>query len=153
MRKKQKAGKNSITKKVDMINQAISNEVIVPPCGLQLTDFEQLLWDTFIKSRQPSDWNDPHLVLLYNLVKTQSELMQERELYALESSVMHSDRGTPVPNPRGRIIADLSRLIVTQAKPLALDASPSDIKTIKAQSKDFDDVKSKMSKKPNKLLA
>jgi len=153
MRKKQKAGKNSIAKKVDMINQAIEGAVFVPPCNLTLTDFEQGLWDTFIKSRQPSDWNDPHLMLLYNLVKTQSELNNERDAYAKEESIMYTDKGTPIANPRGRIIADLSRLLISQAKPLALDASPSDMKTIKAQSKDFDEVKSKMDSKPNKLLA
>ena len=153
MRKKQKAGKNSIGKKVEMINQALASTEIVPPCNLPLNEFEQELWDTFIGSRQPNDWNKAHLILLYNFVKTQSELLEERKLYALESSISHSERGTPIANPRARIIADLSRLLVSQAKPLALDLSSTDIKTVKAQSKDFGDVKSKMAKKSNKLLA
>ena len=153
MRKKQKAGKNSIGKKIDMINQVNASAEIVPPCNLPLNEFEQELWDTFIGSRQPSDWNQAHLILLYNFVKTQSELLDERRIYETESSILHSERGTPVANPRSRIIQDLSRLLVSQAKPLALDLSSGDIKTVKAQSKDYDEVKSKMAKKPNKLLA
>jgi len=152
-RKKQKKGKNSISKKIDMINQVNAKTKIVPPCGLLLDYFEQQLWDTFISSRQPSDWQQAHLILLYNFVKTQSDLLAERELYKLEKSIVFTDKGTPIANPRIRIISDLARLSISQARPLALDASPSDVKTIKSQSKEYDDVKSKMASKVKTLLA
>src|SRR3546814_9900227 len=77
----------------------ISRE-IAPPAHVRMSEEDWPFWHSVIAEFARSEWTDHQLEMAAMLARAMADL--EREQYELraEGSVMTSERGTPVVNPR-----------------------------------------------------
>src|SRR3546814_999740 len=76
---------------------------IAPPAHVRMREEDLPFWHSVIAAFARSEWTDHHLEMAAMLARAMADL--EREQYELraEGSVMTSERGTPVVNPRKKI--------------------------------------------------
>ena len=140
MAKSQGAGKNTVNNKIQVLEDA--KQELQPPKGFELeTEEQHNIWLLYSEARALKDWTEPHKVMLYNMVMVQDSLNAEMKLLAEEETVVMTEKGTPVPNPRLRVTADLNRLLITQVRALSMQVTESETKTIKESARTAKDAK------------
>src|SRR5829696_7468811 len=77
-----------------------ANRTIEPPSNVPLDDRDLPFFASVIAEFPRSEWTAHQLELAAMLARTMSDLEEKQRLMREEGSVAHSERGTPVVNPR-----------------------------------------------------
>ena len=95
---------------------------IVPPPNVPLEDRDMPFFANVIGEFARSEWTPHQLELAAMLARTMSDLEQEQRAMREEGSVAHSERGTPVVNPRKTLIQMHAGTILSMRRSLSLHA-------------------------------
>ena len=111
---------DSVTAQVHVIGKA-ARELTVP-AHVSLQERDLPFWNSVIAEFARSEWTDHQLELAAMLARTMSDLEEEQRLFREEGTIMHTDRGTPVINPRKTAIQMHFGNIFTARRSLSLHA-------------------------------
>lgn len=95
---------------------------IVPPDHVPLEDEDMPFWNSVIAEFARSEWTDHQLELAAMLARTMRDLENEQTELRAEGSIMHSEKGTPVVNPRKTMIQMHAGTILSFRRSLQLNA-------------------------------
>lgn len=118
MVKARKARSDSVSEAV----RAASAEQVVPPSNVPLESGDLPFFASVIAEFARSEWTAHQLELAAMLARTMADLEREQVALRAEGSVMQSDRGTPVVNPRKTVIQMHAGTILSYRRSLQLHA-------------------------------
>jgi hypothetical protein len=95
---------------------------LVPPSHVRLQDCDQPFWRSVLAEFARSEWTDHQLELAGMLARAMADLEREQFDLRTEGSVMSSERGTPVVNPRKQVVQMLAGTILSMRRSLSLHA-------------------------------
>ena len=95
---------------------------IAPPSNVPLDDSDLPFFASVIAEFARSDWTAHQLELAAMLARTMADLEREQRDLRVEGSVMASDRGTPVVNPRKAVVQMHASSILSFRRSLSLHA-------------------------------
>lgn len=95
---------------------------IAPPAHVRMGDEDWPFWHSVIAEFARSEWTNHQLELAAMLARAMADLEREQFELRREGSVMASDRGTPVVNPRKTVVQMLAGTILSMRRSLALHA-------------------------------
>ena len=105
---------------VRMIATAAS--AVSPPSSVPLSAADLSFFDAIIAEAALSEWTSHTVEVAALLARSMADLEREQRLLRAEGSVLASDRGSPVVNPRSRVVADLTAAILSSRRSLQLHA-------------------------------
>ncbi len=111
---------NSITSEVEIVAKAARPIVIPASVPLEASDLP--FWNSVIAEFARSEWSDHQLELAAMLAREMANLESEQRLMRAEGSIMHTDKGTPVINPRKTAIQMHAGTILSFRRSLSLHA-------------------------------
>lgn len=120
MAKARKQRVDSIRGAVKVMAKAATE--IHPPPSVPLEARDLPFFANVIGEFARSEWTPHQLELAAMLARTMSDLEAEQRAMRLEGSVAHSERGTPVVNPRKTVIQMHAGTILSMRRSLSLHA-------------------------------
>ena len=111
---------DSITAEVATVQGA--SRPIVVPAHVQLDAKDLPFWNSVIAEFARSEWTDHQLELAAMLARTMADLEEEQRLFRAEGTICHTDKGTPVINPRKTAIQMHAGTILSFRRSLSLHA-------------------------------
>lgn len=111
---------DSATAAVKVMASAL--KVILPPKHVPLDKEDEPFWLSVIAEFARSEWSDHQLELAAMLARTMADLEREQRDLRTEGSVVKSDRGTPVVNPRKAVVQMHAGTILALRRSLSLHA-------------------------------
>lgn len=115
MAKKQRS--DSIT----MQGAAMRAKSVQPPAHIEIWPEARPFWDNVIAECAKVDWTAHQLEMAAILARCMCQLVQEQEKAREEGSVIVSDKGTPMQNPRIRAVHDLQAQVAKLRQGLAIN--------------------------------
>ncbi len=100
---------------------AVSSEV-APPANVPLDAGDMPFFQSVIAEYARADWSDHQLEIAAMLARTMADLTREQALLRTEGSVVYSDKGTPVVNPRKSVVQMHAGSILSFRRSLSLHA-------------------------------
>ena len=118
------AGRKARIDAVDEIVRvmASSSKQIAPPANVPLDEADIPFFDSVIAEYARADWSDHQLEIAAMLARTMADLTREQQLLRDEGSVVYSDKGTPVVNPRKSVVQMHAGSILSFRRSLSLHA-------------------------------
>jgi hypothetical protein len=101
---------------------AHARKEIAPPSHVRMGDEDWPYWHSVVAEFARSEWTDHHLEVAGFLARTMADLEREQWELRREGSVMASERGTPVVNPRKSIVQMHAGTILSLRRSLSLHA-------------------------------
>lgn len=101
--------------------QAATKE-IVPPEHVPLEDDDMPFWHSVIGEFARIEWTDHQLELAAMLARTMADLTREMQDLRTEGSILITEKGTPVVNPRKSIVQMNAATILSFRRSLAMHA-------------------------------
>lgn len=95
---------------------------ITPPSNVPLDERDMPFFASVIAEFARSDWSAHQLELAAMLARTMSDLEQEQRDLRTEGAVVHTEKGTPVVNPRKAVVQMHAGTILSFRRSLALHA-------------------------------
>lgn len=92
----------------DFQRGAVAVEDILPPSHCCVPDDALPFWHDIIRTKSHDLWTDVDLMHAANLAVVYYQIAQNRMELLDEGPVIFNDRGTPIPNPRQRVISELT---------------------------------------------
>lgn len=92
------------------------------PAHVPLDAMDLPFWESVIAEFARSEWTDHQLELAAMLARTMADMEREQRLFREEGSVAHSEKGTPVINPRKTAIQMHASTILSFRRSLSLHA-------------------------------
>lgn len=117
---KRKARIDSAGEAVRVMGAAAS--AISPPKNVPLDDEDRPFFESVIAEYARSEWSAHQLELAALLARTMADLTREQQLLRTEGGVSHSEKGTPVANPRKSIVQMHASSILSFRRSLSLHA-------------------------------
>jgi hypothetical protein len=111
---------NSASKGVQVMQKSLQQ--ITPPSTVPLEDCDMPFFANVIEEFARSEWTAHQLELAAMLARTMSDLNTEQMALRIEGSVMHTEKGTPVVNPRKTVIQMHASTILSYRRSLGLHA-------------------------------
>lgn len=111
---------DSTTEMVRVMSKA--TQQIHPPATVPLEDVDMPFFANVIEEFARSEWTAHQLELAAMLARTMADLNREQVLLREEGSVMFTDKGTPVVNPRKTVIQMHASTILSYRRSLGLHA-------------------------------
>jgi hypothetical protein len=111
---------NSTSKGVMVMQKSLQK--ITPPQTVPLDNCDLPFFANVIDEFARSEWTAHQLELAAMLARTMSDLNTEQIALRLEGSVCHTDKGTPVVNPRKTIIQMHASTILSYRRSLGIHA-------------------------------
>jgi hypothetical protein len=99
-----------------------ANRVIKPPAHVPLDDCDLPFFDNVISEFARADWTDHQLELAAMLARMMSDMEREQRILRDEGSIMTTEKGTPVVNPRKTVVQMLSGSILSMRRSMQLHA-------------------------------
>lgn len=115
-----KARIDSASEAVRVMSRA-ANE-IVPPSNVALDESDMPFFASVIAEFARSEWTAHQLEIAAMLARTMSDLDREQKKLRSEGSVVYSEKGTPVVNPRKSVVQMHASTILSFRRSLALHA-------------------------------
>lgn len=97
-------------------------KVMSPPGHVPLDKEDLPFWHSVIAEFARSEWTDHQLELAAILARTMADIEREQRQLRTEGSVMTSERGTPVVNPRKTVVQMHAGTILALRRSLSLHA-------------------------------
>ena len=112
---------------VDSIAAAVAivaraSRAIVAPAHVPLDPVDLPFWNSVVAEFARSEWTDHQLELAAMLARTMADLSREQVALRVEGSVVYTDKGTPVVNPRKSVIQMNAGTILSFRRSLSLHA-------------------------------
>jgi hypothetical protein len=101
---------------------ASAAKTIKPPAHVRMGDGDMPFWSSVIAEFARSEWTDHQLELAAMLARTMADLEREQWELRTEGSVLASERGTPVINPRRMAVQMHTGSILSLRRSLSLHA-------------------------------
>ena len=101
---------------------ALASRDIVPPAHVPLQEEDRPFWASVIAEFARSEWTDHQLELAAMLARTMADLEREQVALRDEGSVVKTDKGTPVVNPRKAVIQMHAGTVLSFRRSLSLHA-------------------------------
>lgn len=95
---------------------------VAPPPHVPLADEDRPFWDSVIKEFARSEWTSHQLELAAMLARTMADMEREQRQLRVDGSVVKTDKGTPVVNPRKSVIQMHAATIFSMRRSLQLHA-------------------------------
>jgi len=95
---------------------------IAPPGHVRLQDEDWPFWHSVIAEFARAEWTDHQLELAAFLARDMANLEREQFELRREGSVMATERGTPVVNPRKAVVQATASTILSMRRSLSLHA-------------------------------
>lgn len=95
---------------------------VQPPASVPLAPGDEPFFASVIAEFARSDWTDHQLQLAAMLARTMADLEREQRALRDEGSVLATERGTPVVNPRKSVVQMHAGSILSFRRSLALHA-------------------------------
>ncbi len=95
---------------------------IQPPPSVPLQECDMPFFNNVIDEFARSEWTAHQLELAAMLARTMADLEREQRLLREEGSMMFTDKGTPVVNPRKTIVQMNAGTILSYRRSLSLHA-------------------------------
>lgn len=95
---------------------------IFPPNNVPLDAGDMPFFQSVIAEYARADWSAHQLELAAMLARTMADLTREQQLLRDEGSVVYSDKGTPVVNPRKSVVQMHASSILSFRRSLSLHA-------------------------------
>lgn len=111
---------DSITAKVAIMTKAALD--LQPPAHVRMDDEDHPYWASVLAEFARSEWTNHQLELAAMLARTMADMEREQYLLRQEGSVMATEKGTPVVNPRKAIVQMHAGTILSMRKSLSLHA-------------------------------
>ena len=113
--------------RVDSTEEAVrimqgSAMVISPPSNVPLESGDLPFFASVIGEFARADWSAHQLELAAMLARMMADMEREQRLLRSEGSVMATERGTPVVNPRKAVVQMLAGSILSTRRSLSLHA-------------------------------
>lgn len=118
MAKKQKI--TSVTE-ISKVMQAATKE-IVPPACVPLDADDKPFFDAVVAEFARAEWTEHSLQLAANLARMMADLTSEQIALREEGTVVHTEKGTPVINPRKTAVQMYAGSILSIRRSLSLHA-------------------------------
>lgn len=118
--KPRKARIDSASEAVRVMAKATKD--VGPPINVPLDDDDFPFFRSVIAEYARSEWSAHQLELAAMLARTMADLTREQTLLRSEGGVAHSEKGTPVANPRKSIVQMHASSILSFRRSLALHA-------------------------------
>lgn len=96
---------DSISAHVDIMRKAA--DLLMPPEHVPLGERDLPFWLSIIDEKAKAEWSGHDLEIAALLARAMSRLEREEAVLDGEDTVLHNAGGTPMQNPRIRVIADL----------------------------------------------
>jgi hypothetical protein len=103
------------------IVQGVTRE-LQPPSHVPLDDMDWPYWHSVVAEFARAEWTEHQLELAAMLARMMANLEAEQRALRAEGYVSHSERGTPVVNPRAAACKGLAGDILAMRRSLALHA-------------------------------
>ncbi|MTH96653.1 terminase small subunit [Roseibium sp. RKSG952] len=111
---------DSATEAVRVMQQA--TQEIVPPSNVPLEDEDLPFFASVIAEFARSEWTAHQLELAALMARTMADLEREQRCLRDEGSVVLTEKGTPVVNPRKAVVQMHASTILSMRKSLSLHA-------------------------------
>lgn len=99
-----------------------SNVEIAPPAHIPLDDVDFPYWHSLVDEFAKADWTPHSLDMASFLARTMAELEEQQRLMFEEGPVIVKTDGSPGPNPRNRVVANLVGQALAMRRSLGLTA-------------------------------
>lgn len=99
-----------------------ANRELAPPGHVRLQDEDWPFWHSVIAEFARAEWTDHQLELAAFLARDMANLEREQFELRKEGSVMATERGTPVVNPRKSVVQATASTILSMRRSLSLHA-------------------------------
>ena len=96
--------------------------VINPPAHVTLRDGDRPFWDSVVRARAGTTWNDSDLEHAANLARCKADIETMQMEIAEQGNIIENDRGTPIINPRHSLLEVLTRRSVALSRMLHVHA-------------------------------
>jgi hypothetical protein len=111
---------DSTTAEVAVMQAAL--QPIKPPPHVRMDETDWPFWESVVAEFAHFEWTDHQLEVAAILARTMADLEREQWELRQEGSVSHSEKGTPVVNPRKAVVQMLAGAILSLRRSLALNA-------------------------------
>jgi hypothetical protein len=118
--RRRKARIDSTSEAVRVMSKAASS--IVPPSSVPLEKCDLPFFASVIAEFARSEWTAHQLKLAAMLARTMAGLNREQRALRKEGSVVHTEKGTPVVNPRKAVVQMHASSILSFRRSLSLHA-------------------------------
>jgi len=95
---------------------------IEPPAHVCIRPGDLVFWEGIVTARARDTWNETDLVQAGNLARCQADIERLQREVEKEGDIVSDARGTPIINPRHKLIETLSRRAVSLARMLHVHA-------------------------------
>ena len=114
-----------------------------PPSHVRMGDEDWPFWHSVIAEFARSEWTEHQLELAAMLARTMADMEREQFELRQEGSVMVTEKGTPVVNPRKSVVQMFAGTILSMRRSLSLHARAQggearDVGKRRGQSKDIE---------------
>lgn len=113
---------DSAEEQVRMMAALAKTGPITPPVNVPLDDIDLPFFYSVIDEFAKSEWTSHQLELAAILARNMADLTRESIDLRAEGSIIYTEKGTPVVNPRKTIIQMCSSTILAMRRSLALHA-------------------------------
>lgn len=99
-----------------------ANTELAPPAHVPFTDADWPYWHSVTEEYARSDWTRHALEVAAFLARTMALLEEQQRLVFAEGPLIQWANGSPRPNPRNRIVANLHAQVLALRRTLGLTA-------------------------------
>ena len=115
---KRKQRIDSSSAAVEVLRKAAAD--LFPPEHVPVAESEVPFWINVIAEKPKSEWTAHDLEIAALLARAMRRLEREEAVLDGEDTVMHNAGGTPMQNPRIRVIADLHSRVIKYRQTLGI---------------------------------
>lgn len=102
--------------------QAVALGPHEPPAHVSLRPGDRPFWDAIMKARARDTWTDTDLTTAANLARTQADVEKLQAEVDVEGYTVTAANGSPVINPKAKMVETLSRRAVALSRVLHVHA-------------------------------
>lgn len=102
--------------------QAVSMGPLEPPPHVTLRPGDKPFWDAIVTARARDTWTVSDLAIAANLARSQADIERLQTEVDVEGFTIPSGNGTPIVNPKHKLLETLSRRAVSLARMLHVHA-------------------------------
>lgn len=102
--------------------QAVALGPLSPPAHVTLRPGDRPFWDAIMQARARDTWTDTDLTTAANLARSQADIERLQSEADAEGFTIPSGNGTPIVNPKHKLLETLTRRAVALSRVLHVHA-------------------------------
>lgn len=87
-----------------------------PPEHVSLREGDLAFWVAIVTARARSSWNDADLCTAANMARCEADIERLQKLVDVEGDIVTAANGSPIINPKVKLVDTLSRRVVTLSR-------------------------------------